>query len=94
MIRVNIHRGFTLIEVAIVMLILGVLLAAVITPMGAQRESNKIKMAQRELKSIEEALYGFAIASDRPVFIDVASVLALVSFLGTVAFAAYVERRA
>ncbi len=39
-------------------------------------------------------IVAFAIASDRPVFIDVASVLALVSFLGTVAFAAYVERRA
>lgn len=36
----------------------------------------------------------FAIATDQPVFIDVASVLALVSFLGTIAFAAYVERRA
>jgi multicomponent Na+:H+ antiporter subunit F len=39
-------------------------------------------------------IVAFAIASGRPVFIDVASVLALVTFLGTVAFAAYVERRA
>jgi multicomponent Na+:H+ antiporter subunit F len=39
-------------------------------------------------------IVAFAIATDQPVFIDVASVLALVSFLGTVAFAAYVERRA
>ena len=38
-------------------------------------------------------IVAFAIATDQPVFIDVASVLALVSFLGTVAFAAYVERR-
>lgn len=35
-----------------------------------------------------------AIATNQPVFIDVASVLALVSFLGTIAFAAYIERRA
>jgi multicomponent Na+:H+ antiporter subunit F len=35
----------------------------------------------------------FAIATDQPVLVDVASVLALVSFLGTVAFASYVERR-
>ena len=34
-----------------------------------------------------------AVATDQPVFLDVAGVLALVSFLGTVAFAAYVERR-
>ena len=38
-------------------------------------------------------IVAFAIATDQPVFIDVASVLALVSFLGTVAFATYVERR-
>jgi multicomponent Na+:H+ antiporter subunit F len=38
-------------------------------------------------------IVAFSIATDQPVFIDVASVLALVSFLGTVAFAAYVERR-
>ena len=35
----------------------------------------------------------YAVLTDQPVFIDVAAVLALVSFLGTVAFAAYVERR-
>ena len=34
-----------------------------------------------------------AVSTNQPVFIDVAGVLALVSFLGTVAFAAYVERR-
>jgi multicomponent Na+:H+ antiporter subunit F len=35
----------------------------------------------------------YAVVTNQPVFVDVASVLALVSFLGTVAFAAYVERR-
>ncbi len=35
----------------------------------------------------------YAIATNQPVLIDVASVLALVSFLGTIAFAEYVERR-
>ena len=36
----------------------------------------------------------FAIAVDESVFVDVAIVLALVGFLGTVAFARYAERRA
>lgn len=36
----------------------------------------------------------YAIATDQPVFLDVAIVLALISFLGTVAFAYYLERRA
>jgi multicomponent Na+:H+ antiporter subunit F len=35
----------------------------------------------------------YAIATDQAVFLDVALVLALLSFLGTVAFAFYIERR-
>lgn len=35
----------------------------------------------------------YAIAMDQPVFLDVASVLALITFLGTVAFANYLEQR-
>lgn len=35
----------------------------------------------------------YAIASGQPAFLDVAIALALISFLGTVAFAYYIERR-
>ena len=35
----------------------------------------------------------WAIAADEPVFLDVAMVLALITFVGTVAFARYLERR-
>jgi len=35
----------------------------------------------------------YAIATDEPVLLDLAIVLALISFLGTVAFAHYIERR-
>lgn len=35
----------------------------------------------------------YAIVTDQPLFLDVALVLALTSFLGTVAFAFYIERR-
>ncbi len=35
----------------------------------------------------------YAMATRQPVFLDVAIILALLSFLGTVAFASYVERR-
>lgn len=34
----------------------------------------------------------YSISTEEPVFIDVAIVLALVSFLGTIAFAYYLER--
>jgi len=35
----------------------------------------------------------YAIASGQAVFLDVATIIALVSFLGTVAFARYVEKQ-
>jgi len=35
-----------------------------------------------------------ALDADQPIFLDAAIVLALVAFLGTVAFARYLERRA
>lgn len=36
----------------------------------------------------------YAIDTEQQVFLDVAIVLALIAFLGTVAFAVYIERRA
>lgn len=36
----------------------------------------------------------YAVAADQPVLLDPATVLGLVGFLGTVAFARYLERRA
>ena len=35
----------------------------------------------------------FAMATNQPAFIDVATVLALISFLGTIAFAYYIDLR-
>ncbi|MEW6181164.1 MAG: monovalent cation/H+ antiporter complex subunit F [Chloroflexota bacterium] len=35
----------------------------------------------------------YAILFDQPVFLDVAIIIALISFLGTIAFAYYIERR-
>jgi len=35
----------------------------------------------------------YAIGTDQPAFLDVAIAMALISFLGTVAFAYYIERR-
>lgn len=59
------NKGFTLIEVAVVLLIIGFILGAVLTPMGAQRENINIKQARQEIKAIEEAIYGFTIAIGR-----------------------------
>ncbi len=34
----------------------------------------------------------YAVVTDQPIFLDIAVVLALISFLGTIAFAFYLER--
>ncbi len=38
-------------------------------------------------------IVAYAIATNQPVYLDVAIVLALIAFLGTVAFAYYLERQ-
>lgn len=58
-------KGFTLIEMAVVLTIIAFMIGAAFMPISAQRESNNIRQAREELKMIEEALYGFAIANDR-----------------------------
>jgi multicomponent Na+:H+ antiporter subunit F len=35
----------------------------------------------------------YAIAVDQPLYLDVAAIVALISFLGTIAFAYYLEKR-
>jgi len=59
------ERGFTLIEMAIVMLIIGVLIGTAILPLRAQRDSANINQARKEIKTMVEAMYGFAIANNR-----------------------------
>ena len=57
--------GFSLIEVAIVLVIMGFIIGALIVPLGAQREVIQVKQAREELKMIEEAIIGFSLANDR-----------------------------
>ncbi len=59
------HRGFTLIEMAVVLLIIAVLLSAAILPLRGQKRVADITRAKKDLQAIEEALYGFAIANGR-----------------------------
>lgn len=78
--------------VALPLLVLGVVLAFIRLLRGPSLPDRVIALDILSVLGIGITV-AYAIASDQPVFIDVASVLALVSFLGTVAFAAYVERR-
>lgn len=62
------HRhqaGFTLVEMAIVLVIIGLLLAGLLMPLSAQVESRRISETQKALDEINQALLGFAVANGR-----------------------------
>lgn len=59
------ERGFTLIEMALVLLILGLLLGGLLGPLSVQREVAALNEAQQLLGEAEEALLGFALVNGR-----------------------------
>lgn len=59
------QRGFTLAELAVVLLIVVLLLGGLLVPLAAQVEARKMTETQRTLADIGEALLGFAAAQGR-----------------------------
>jgi prepilin-type N-terminal cleavage/methylation domain-containing protein len=57
-------KGFTLAELAIVLVIVALLIGGMLVPLSAQRDLQDIRETQRQLSDITEALMGFA-ASNR-----------------------------
>jgi len=53
------QSGFSLIEMAIVLVILGFILGGILGPLSTQREVQKRNEAEQQLKEIREALLGF-----------------------------------
>jgi prepilin-type N-terminal cleavage/methylation domain-containing protein len=61
------HRGFTLIELAIVMFIVALLLGGMLLPLSAQQDIRSQGDTQKQLADINEALLGFAASRvDKP----------------------------
>ena len=83
---------FILSWIVLPMLFVGVVLAVIRLLAGPTLPSRVVALDMMAVLGIG-IITVYAIVSEQPVLIDVAAVLALVSFLGTVAFAAYVERR-
>jgi prepilin-type N-terminal cleavage/methylation domain-containing protein len=58
----NLARGFTLVEMAIAVLVIGLILGSVLVPLSRQVEQRQIANTQAALDEIREALLGFALA--------------------------------
>lgn len=57
--------GFSLIEVAVVLFIITLMIGIVVAPLAGQVERQRTADTQKQLESIKEALYGFAMANGR-----------------------------
>lgn len=58
-------RGFSLIEMAVVLLVITLLLGGLLVPFSTQVEQRRIAETQKALEEIKEALLGFAVANGR-----------------------------
>ena len=60
--QASLASGFTLAELAIVLLIVGLLLAGILTPLSTQIDVQRTAQTQKSLDEIKEALVGFAVS--------------------------------
>lgn len=63
--RNRLFRGFTLVEMALVVAIVGLLLTGAIFTLSAQNQASRQRETEKQLLDIQEALLGFAIANGR-----------------------------
>jgi prepilin-type N-terminal cleavage/methylation domain-containing protein len=54
------QTGFSLVEMAVVMVIIGLMIGGLLTPLSVQMEQRKISETQKSLDEAREALIGFA----------------------------------
>jgi prepilin-type N-terminal cleavage/methylation domain-containing protein len=58
------EQGFSLLELAIVLLIVGLLLGGLIMPLGSRMDQQRIESTRQQLEQVREALIGYALAND------------------------------
>lgn len=57
------QRGFSLVEMSVVILIMGLLLGGLMMPLSMQRENARLREATDKLTSVREAVQGFALVN-------------------------------
>ena len=63
--RLTFARGFTLAEMAVVLVIIALLIAGMMLPLAAQQEIRARQETEKTLNDIRDALLGFAVANGR-----------------------------
>jgi prepilin-type N-terminal cleavage/methylation domain-containing protein len=58
-------QGFSLVEMAVVLVVLTIILAVIAQPVANQIETRRIVDTQKKLEEVKEALYGFALVNGR-----------------------------
>ncbi|MBS1227878.1 MAG: prepilin-type cleavage/methylation protein [Proteobacteria bacterium] len=58
-------KGFTLVELTIVLVIVALLIGGILVPLSAQRDLQNTSETQRQFSEIKDALLGFAVANGR-----------------------------
>ena len=58
-------NGFSLVEIAVVLVIISILIAMVAVPFATQLDQQRTVETQKQLENIKEAIYGFAMANGR-----------------------------
>lgn len=58
-------KGFTLVEMAVVLVIVGLIIGALLVPLSAQRDLKDYSESRAHLEQIRDALYGYAIINGK-----------------------------
>ena len=61
--KINLLKGFTLVEMAIVLVIIGLVITGLLGPLGAQIEQKQNEETRVVLEEAKEALMGYAVAN-------------------------------
>ena len=65
MINKKLQFGFSLIELAMVLLIISLIIASLLQPLSTQIDQIKLKTTQQHLETIKESLLGFIVINNR-----------------------------